>query len=160
MQQIRPLSTVCRDYVTAFDLSAVATAATGRIFLSQNPAKATSAYWCTAGEARRVARVAKESGDIVGAAKELHVHLTPHERLIERTVARTARIEQVLETATHEGWLKFFNAEYRKRRLAARRNGKRFMSYECASRKLRQAIARCLANGGIISPALVTQVFE
>jgi hypothetical protein len=90
----------------------------------------------------------------------LNIRLTPHERLIERTAARTARIEQVLETASHEGWQKFFNAEYRKRRLAARRNGKRFMTYECASRKLRQAIARCLANGGVVSPALVAQVFE
>jgi len=56
--------------------------------------------------------------------------------------------------------MKFFNAEYRRRREAASAIGRGFMTYGRAVARLRRAIAGAIAGGGAISVSLVVQVFE
>jgi hypothetical protein len=50
--------------------------------------------------------------------------------------------------------MKFFNAEYRRRREAASARDRGFMTYERARARLRRAIA------GVIATSLMVQVFE
>jgi cytochrome P450 len=53
--------------------------------------------------------------------------------------------------------LAFFNAEYRRRQIAARAACKGFMSYGEAHRRLRKALAAAAAGGSM--PELLQQVF-
>jgi hypothetical protein len=50
--------------------------------------------------------------------------------------------------------------KHRRPAAAASAKGRGFMSYGRARARLRQAIAGVTAAGGMISPALVVQVFE
>jgi hypothetical protein len=57
------------------------------------------------------------------------------------------------------GTIKFFNAEYRRRRKAASARGGGFMASGRAMSRLRRAVAGVIAAGCAISPLLVMQVF-
>jgi hypothetical protein len=56
--------------------------------------------------------------------------------------------------------LKEFNAQYRQRRLQAKKSGQRFMSYSEALRRLRATVADAVASGGTIPKSFVAAVFE
>src|SRR5262249_40394524 len=61
---------------------------------------------------------------------------------------KTARLEAALRGAQTHGLLGWFNQEYRRRRLAAVKESRSFMSYTVAHRKLRSAMAVIIAKGG------------
>ena len=62
-------------------------------------------------------------------------------------------------TAVDAGVLKEFNAQYRQRRLQAKKS-QRFMSYSEALRRLRATVADAVASGGTIPKSFVAAVFE
>jgi hypothetical protein len=82
---------------------------------------------------------------------------TRHETVTERAQAATLRIEERLSTAHEKGDLKFFNAQYRARRLAAREGGQGFMPYSAAKARLQRTIADVAA--GKATTTLVARVF-
>jgi hypothetical protein len=148
-------------YVAAFDLTSIALTRDGRLVVTRNPAGATAAWWRPAREASRVARHArKDSGDIPAAARALGVPVTVHGVAVQRAGAAVARIDAALAEAQRCGPLRFFDAEYKRRRAAANAIGKGYMPYQTARARLRQAVAGVIAEGGVISPSLVVQVFE
>jgi hypothetical protein len=118
-------------YVAAFDLTSIAvTRDDGRLVVTRNPAGATAAWWCPAREASRVVRHARrDSGDVEAAARALGVPVTVHHVAVQRAAASVARIDAALVEAQRTGAMKFFNAEYRRRREAASAIGRGFMSY-------------------------------
>ena len=156
---IESLSPSARDYLAAFDLAAVAISPTGRVFISKNPTGASAAFWCRAGEADKVANAAWYKGDIVEAARRLHIAVTPHPILLGRVQARTRKIDEAIAQAKADGLLARFHQEYKRRRIAARAAGQHFISFSLAERRLRKLIAESIAAGGVI-PQSFTEVFD
>jgi hypothetical protein len=76
---------------------------------------------------------------IAAAARELGVPVTAHHVAIQRAGASVARIDAALAEAQRCGTMKFFNAEYRRRREAAGAIGRGFMTYGRARAWLRRA---------------------
>ena len=62
---VEPLSQGAADYLRSFDLRAVCQSEGGRIFISDNPKNAVTAFWCRAADASRVAEAAWQVGDIM-----------------------------------------------------------------------------------------------
>jgi hypothetical protein len=156
---IEPLSPGVRDYLRAFDLTAIAVTANGRIKATRNPAGAEAAGWCVARDASSVIRVARKRGDhIPAAARALGVTLTDHATVLARAKAAVAKIEAGMAWAQRTGVLHEFNQEYRRRRLEAQRRGERFMSYGQAMARLRCAITKVAAGGAPV--AIVPEVFD
>jgi hypothetical protein len=149
------------DYFSAFDLAAVFVGPGGDVRTSRDPAHAgaTEAWWTSAADAERVAMVARTTSTlpaaeaIEAAARRLGLHLTPHETAIARAEAALARIDAALAQAQRNGGLKFFNAEFRRRRKVGAR-----MSYSEAMRRLRRALAGVAAGG--VTRAVVAEVFD
>jgi hypothetical protein len=79
---------------------------------------------------------------------------------MQRAGASVARIDAAFAEAQRCGTMKFFNAEYRRRREAASARGRGFITYERARARLRRAVAGVIAAGGVISTSLVAEVFE
>ena len=86
--------------------------------------------------------------------------LTEHAKLIARVRERTAKIDAALKQALDEGWLKTFNSEYRKRRLAAQAAGRPFMSYQTAYTRLRKVVTEMVSRGGLVTQSLIVSVFD
>jgi hypothetical protein len=161
MTTIPRLPSSAVDYLRAFNIRAVAIAANGHVFSSDNPTGAVSAWWTRRDDALRLAKVAAEFGlDVVDAAAQMKMILTPHDVVIERVRERTARLDEALAAAQQNGLLKNFNATFRKRRLTAQKAGKRFLSYSVAQRRLRQAITEAIAAGGVINKSLVNRALS
>jgi hypothetical protein len=163
MQQTIPsLPRAVADYVRAFDLAAICAYRDGRIGVSRNPAGAAAAWWVEAEQAGAVIRQAPTDGsDIQAVARRLGVALTEHAIVLTRASAAIARIERALTEAQARGDLKFFNAEYKRRRGAAVAAGQTFMSYGKARARLQKAIAEVAAKGGNgVTPELVASVFR
>ena len=160
MQQAIPsLPRAVADYVRAFDLAAICAYRDGRIGVSRNPAGAVAAWWVEAEQAGAVIRQArKDSSDIQAIARRLGVALTEHAIVLTRASAAIERIEAALREAQRRGDLKFFNAEYKRRRAQAAAAGKGFMSYGQARARLQRAIAGAAATG--VTPALIASVFR
>jgi hypothetical protein len=117
------LSPSARDYVAAFNLTAVAISPTGRVFISSNPG-ANSAFWCRDdGTADKVAKAAWVRGDIAEAARRLHITVTPHPIFAARVRARVERIEQALQQLKADGHLAQFHQAYKAHRLKAKAAG-------------------------------------
>lgn len=95
--------------------------------------------------------------DIVHAAAQLGIRLTDHAVAMARARAAVLRINAVLAAAHASGDLKFFNAEFRRRRTAARAAGMSFMSYATAMQRLRKELD-CVAAGKI-SAVMLARVF-
>jgi hypothetical protein len=148
------------DYLAAFNLKCVALSPTGRVYVSRNPAGASMAWWARADDADKIATAARNTGDIPEAARRLQIAVTPHVVVAKRTADRTAKIDKALKQALDEGTLKIFNAEYRRRRLAAQQAGRRFMSYSEAHTRLHKCVADMVAGGGVVSQSFVVQVFN
>jgi hypothetical protein len=162
MQQTIPsLPRAVADYVRAFDLTAICAYRDGRIGVSRNPAGAVAAWWVEAEQAGAVIRQArKDSSDIQAIARRLGVALTEHAIVLTRASAAVARIERALAEAQARGDLRFFNAEYKRRRAQAAAAGKGFMNYGQARARLQKAIAKVAAEGGTVTPELVASVFH
>ena len=93
---ITPLSRDSLAYIAAFDLRCICVTSSGRIFTAKNPQAGTAgAWWCKADDADRIAAIAWSTGDVPGAAAKLGIVATPHEIVVRRVQARTARIEAV-----------------------------------------------------------------
>jgi hypothetical protein len=118
------------------------------------------AWWCPAKAAGKlVKRVTANGADILAVARALEIPITPHDIVLLRAGAAVARIESALRQAQANGGLSFFNAEYKRRRLEARAQGRRFMRYDEAMARLRKVLAGAATNGGV-TKAIVEQVFQ
>jgi hypothetical protein len=157
---IEALSLASLDYLAAFDLKCICVSNTGRVYTTKNPAGASLAYWCRASDTDKVAKAAWFSGDVPEAARRLQIAVTPHSVVAKRTADRTAALDNAIAEAIDAGVLRRFNSEYRSRRLAAKRNGQRFISYGQALGKLRSVIAGAVASGGKIPTRSFVAVFE
>jgi hypothetical protein len=93
---------------------------------------------------------------VTAAAVRFGVALTEHSIVMARAKAAVSKLDRRLAMAKETGTLAFFNAEYRRRRIAARASGKSFMSYDEAHARLRKALAAAAAGGSI--PELLQQV--
>jgi len=157
---IAPLSHSARDYVRAFDLTSIALWRDGRLGVSRNPTGAEMAWWCPAKAAGSIIRDANAHGkDVAAAAARLHTPLTPHATVAERATEAVDRIDCTLNAARLRGDLAFFNGTYKARRAAAAAQGRGFMSYGVALRRLRKAVASVAANGGAVTRSLMLDVF-
>jgi hypothetical protein len=157
---ISALPREAKDYLGAFGIAAVVIYRDGRIDVSRDPAGAVAAWWVEADQAGAVVKQArKNGGDIPAAARRLGVVLTEHATVLARAAAASKRIRQTLSEAQGRGDLKFFNAEYKRRRIEAAAVGKSFMTYSQAKAKLHKAIAAVAGQGGAKMPELVRSVF-
>jgi hypothetical protein len=160
MQTIPRLPAAAADYLAGFNARAVAISPTGFVFTSSNPSGAAKVWWCRHDDALRLAKAAHTSGDVEGVAKRLRIQLTAHDRVLERVRERTQRLDEALARAQDDGLLKTFNIAFRKRRLAARQAGQRFMTFSAAQRRLRQTITEVIANGGVVDRSIVSRALE
>jgi hypothetical protein len=159
-QAIPPLPRAADDYVRVFDIVAICAYRDGRIGVSRNPAGAAAAWWVEAEQAGAVIRHARKDGsDIQAIARRLGVALTEHAIVLTRASAAIERIEAALREAQRRGDLQFFNAEYKRRRIAAAAAGQSFMSYGQARTRLHKTIATVAANGGTMTRTLIDSVF-
>jgi hypothetical protein len=109
---IEPLSPAVRDYLRAFDLTAIAVMCDGRIRATPNPVGAAGAWWCEAVKADPVIRAARRhGGDIPAAARVFGVAITDHATVLARAKAGLARIEAGMAWAQRTGVLHEFNQE-------------------------------------------------
>ena len=164
MPIIEPLSVSSLDYLRSFNLKCIALSKTGRVFTCDNPAGAVAAWWAKADDIDRIAAIAWPSGDVPSAAAKLGLVATPHSVVAKRTADRTAKIDATIKEAVDAGILREFNATYRRLRLQAKRDGKPFVSYSEALRRLRKVVADALASGGKRDPKIpgsfVAAVFD
>jgi hypothetical protein len=131
---IEPLALAVRDYLRAFDLTAIGVR-DGVISATRNPAGAAATWWCETVKAGPVIRAARRrSGDIPADARALGIALTDHATVLARTKAALAWIEAGMAWAQRTGVLHEFNQEYGRRRLEAQGRGERFMGYAAARR--------------------------
>ena len=157
---VAPLSHSARDYVRAFDLTCIALWRDGRLGVSRNPKGADQAWWCPAKDAGALVRAANANGkDVAAAAGRLKTPLTDHATVAQRVEAAVGQIDASLNAAQRRGDLAFFNQAYKARRTAAAAQGRGFMSYGLALRRLRQAVAGAAANGGQCTRSLMLSVF-
>jgi hypothetical protein len=99
---------------------------------------------------------------ILGAAKRLSIGLTPHMAMLARAEAALNQIDTTIKAATSSGQLKFFNAEYAKRRREAAAQGREFISYNVAAKRLQSVLAGIAADratGAQLNTAIIEQVF-
>jgi len=101
----------------------------------------------------------KAGGDVVATAERLGVQVSDHDTVVKRSTAAVERIDEAVSLAELRGDLRFFNAEYRRRRELAQLKGRAFMSYSTARAKLGEAIAGVAATGGV-NRAVVAAVFD
>ena len=160
MPIVEPLSAASLDYLRSFNLKCVAISKTGRVFTCNNPAGMAGAWWVKADDADRIAAAAWSTGDVPSAAAKLGLVVTPHDVVRRRVAERTSKIDEAIAEAIDAGVLKQFNAEYRQRRLEAKKNGKHFMPYLVALAKLRKVVADMVARDGAISGSFVSKVFD
>lgn len=161
MPIIQPLSRKSLAYIAAFDLRCICITSSGRVYTARSPTiGVVGAWWCKADDADRIAAVAWSTGDVQSAASQLRIALTPHETVLRRVGERVNKIDEAVRAAVDGGVLKEFNAQYRQRRLAARKAGKSFMSYSEALRRLRATVADAVAKDGTISKSFIAGVFD
>ena len=147
-----------RDYLAAFDLRAVFVAPAGDVRVGLDPGVADAAWWTGWRDAHRVARRAAhmKTTDILAAAADLDIAVTPHARAMARAQAAVGRIDARLAEAQANGDLRFFNSEFKRRRLEAAAAGQHFVSYSDATRRLLRELAGIAA--GKINALMVARV--
>jgi len=112
---IEPLSPAVRDYLRAFDLTAITVTRAGRISTTHHPARAAAAWRCEAVKAGPVIRAARRhGGDIPAAARALGLVLTHDATVLARAPAVLARIEAGMASAQRTVVLHEFTQEYRR----------------------------------------------
>ncbi len=160
---IEKLSAPVAEYIANFRLCAVAQRDDGRLRVTKNPVGYQNAWWCLAKETKRLAQAAREmGGDVVAAAARDRIGVTEHTRVLERVTASLQRIDDALEKAKQDGTMKFFNAEYRRRRDLAVAQRRPFVGYKAAKTRLEKAIARRAINPQLrttLPTSLISEVF-
>jgi hypothetical protein len=154
------LAPAVRSYIAGFDLAALAVTDRG-IRLTLDPAGARAAWWCRAADAEplREGLAEHQSFDVLYAARQLAVSVTPHHVVLARASAALARIDTRLDQAQEQGLLKQFNREYKRRRALAKERGQGFIIYRHARARLRKLLAAMAATGE--SPeSLFDRVFD
>jgi hypothetical protein len=73
--------------------------------------------------------------------------LTPDDVAIERAAASMARLDAMIEAMRGGGTLREFNRQYKLRRAAARAEGRGFMLYAVAVKRLKLALVPMLQSG-------------
>ena len=111
-------------------------------------------------DAFAIANASWMDANVPAAASRLGLTVTPHDVVRRRVAERTSKIDDAIAQALDAGVLKEFNSQYRARRLAAKKAGKRFMSYSEALRRLRATVADAAASGGTISKSFIAAVFD
>jgi hypothetical protein len=157
-----------RDYIFQFGIAAICISPAGRISVGSDLARAAAVLWArdrataeqiliALGEARP-SSVAQAEAEVVSAASRLGAVLSPNDTLMARVRAATAALDGKLSQAQDDGDLRFFNREFKRRRIEAQRQGKTFLPYPVALSRLRKAIAGAAA--GTRPADLMRQVFE
>jgi hypothetical protein len=149
-------------YLSAFSIAAIVVKA-DRVLVFHRPADlphtVDAIWWLRAADAERVAQRARAvvsklvsaSAAVPAAARDLAVGLTAHDALLVRVKAATQRLASQTEQARISGHLRDFNAAYKARRLKAQAEGRGFMSYTVALRRLRGQLAtRAAARSGVV----------
>jgi hypothetical protein len=155
---IARLTPAVRSYCRSFNITAIAEWRDGRLGVSRDPQGAEAAFWCEADKAGSILAVARACRDgIPAAAARLGLHVTSHNNVVSRATAAVSKIEAQVTKSHDNGNLKFFNQEYKRRRIDAALEGKSFVSYVVAKQRLRRAIAQVAA--GKITAGVVDQVF-
>jgi hypothetical protein len=90
-----------------------------------------------------------ESCDVLYAARQLAVSVTPHAVVVQRASAAVERIDTRLDQAQEQGLLKEFNRQYKRRRLLAQARGEGFIPYRHAKARLRKMLTTAAATGGL-----------
>lgn len=128
-------------------------------------------YWvANRNVAARVARLARRLAGpnpteqaavsaIFDAAKREGVRLVPHAVVMLRAARAAELLDGRLSTAAAEGRLKYFHAEYRRRRTAALARGESFISFSAAHRRLRRIIVERAISGDAASN-IFEEVFD
>ena len=152
---VPPLDAQVRRHVSRFDVIALVLYRDGRIGTSRDPQNAEFAFWLEAQHAGAVLRLARVKGDIPAAAQRLGLKVTDHHTMIVR--ARCGRAARPRSCPSKGRWrVAVFNAEYQRRRLAAREAGQGFVSYPAAQSGLRKALVGIAAGD---RPGIVARVF-
>jgi hypothetical protein len=155
-------------YCSRAGLASIFVSPVGRIRIGTDPLRAGAvvAWWCKADDAARVAELARRLREqapppvaIVRAAAELQVPLTNNAVAMTRAKAAIAKLSERIERANDTGRLAPFNAEFKRRRLAARARGERFMSYALARARLR-AVLETAAGSGMVTGSVIAMVFD
>ena len=151
-----PPDKAIHDYMRGFDLRVTFPASGGDVLVGLDPGAVDRDWWATRRHAYKVARRVEHmrSPSIVAAAADLGGALTEHHVAIARAQAAVERIDTVLAAAQAAGDLKFFNSQFRRRRVAAKAAGRRFMTYGAAVRGLRRVLAGAAADGAMIATLL------
>jgi hypothetical protein len=145
---IAQLSKPTADYIRNFGLTAVCRYRDGRLGVTRDPSGAERAWWIDADHAGTVLLLARRAGsDIEAAARKAGVELADHATVLARAEAAVAKINTRLDQAQRTGVLSEFNAEFRRRRLAAFEKGKGFMSYREARSRLQRVLAGVAVTG-------------
>ena len=99
---------------------------------------------------------------LLQAATDLNQTLTPHDVAIERAALASQQLDDYLRTMQGIGILKLFNAEFKRRRIAASASGERFITSATAMKRLRMALVPLLVadeHGGKNRPPVGQSVF-
>jgi hypothetical protein len=162
------------QYIASFGIAAITAEADGvKVYHRPNdvPRVVDAIFWARAADAEAVAKRAKAWGGKIGASaaiaaagRDLAVRLSPHDEFMTRVRSATQRIAGNVEAARLNGHLRRFNQEFKSRRLKATAEGKPFMSYTAALRRLRGVLAtKAAARSGVAMPDstdLMTSVFD
>jgi hypothetical protein len=95
---------------------------------------------------------------IMRAAIHHHEHLTSHEIAIGKAAAMAARLDAMVDGMRRDGTLMEFNARFKRGRAAAAAEGRGFMNYGLALRRLKVCLVPMLQSGRPIS-GVFEQVF-
>jgi hypothetical protein len=99
-----------------------------------------------------------EYREIQAAAARVGTTLSSHDTVLQRAKAVVLELDKRLSAAQQAGTLQFLNREYKRRRLAAERSGKKFIPYPEAQRRLKAALAGAAAGRGM--PEIMRAVFD
>jgi hypothetical protein len=109
---------------------------------------------------RFAVNLTEASAAIIAAAGRLHFKLTEHAIVMERIRLTGIALEGKLTAAQNAGVLREFNQEYKRRRIAAQRAGKRYLYYEAARAKLRALLAAAADDRFSSDGDIIRRVFE
>jgi hypothetical protein len=129
-------------------------------------------HWVAKDFAAKIARRARFNGGpypdkqaseraLQYAAHAFNQTLTPHVVLVSRATKQAKDLEAALREMSKSGQLEAFHHEYKRQRQTAKREGKGFVSYNVAIRRLRKSlIRRLIERVPIRSPGLFNEVFS
>jgi hypothetical protein len=115
--------------------------------------------------ARKIAGDASDVETMAAALQEAAaahgIALTEHDVAMARARSAVARVESFMASLQSTGRLRAFNELYKAQRQAAVAQGRRFISYGAAMRRLRVEIgARLAAGGDLHAPGMLAEVFR